>query len=154
MAMSGYMEPHFRPARHTVMRSLNLVPSTLIVALAVGCSAAPGDAGEQPAASKDDYSSLASNEAGRSEPPPAPQAPRTGVTLAVGHCFVEPLRVAGREWVTQKPYVGYGGGLPRGFTEDGRFVIKSATTAIFVAEGGAQIEFKVAPGQLRQRGCR
>ena len=151
MAMSGYMEPHFRPARHTVMRSLNLVPSTLIVALAVGCSAAPGDAGEQPAASKGDYSSIASNEAGGAN---LLQRPRTGVTLAVGHCFVEPLRVAGREWVTQKPYVGYGGGLPRGFTEDGRFVIKSATTAIFVAEGGAQIEFKVAPGQLRQRGCR
>jgi hypothetical protein len=145
VADSGCTEPRCHPARHTLMRLLNLVPVTLVTALALGCSAASEDAGEEPAPSNGD-SSVASAEPG--------QGLGTSVTLAVGHCFVEPLRVAGREWVTKRLYVGYGGGLPRDFTEEGRFLIRSATTATFVADGGAQIGFKVAPGPLPQRGCR
>jgi hypothetical protein len=143
--MSGCTEPLCHSARHTLMRLLNLVPVTLVTALALGCSAESEDAGGQPAPSYGD-SSVASAEPG--------QCPGTSVTLAVGHCFVEPLRVGGREWVAKRPHVGYGDGLPRDFTEEGRFLIKSATTAAFVADGGAQIGFKVAPDPLPQRGCR
>jgi hypothetical protein len=76
------------------------------------------------------------------------------VTLAVGHCFVEPIHAAGRDWVTRRTYMGYGGGLPRGFTEGGRFSIVSRTEAKFVADGGAEISFKVAPDPLPTRFCR
>jgi hypothetical protein len=127
------------------MRLLYLVPVTLVTALALGCSVESEDAGGQPAPSNGD-SSVVSAEPG--------QGRGTSVTLAVGHCFVDPLRVAGREWVTKRPMVGYGGGLPRDFTEEGRFLIKSATTATFVADGGGQIGFKAAPDPLPQWGCR
>ena len=59
--------------------------------------------------------------------------------------FVEPIRVAGREWVTRRTLVGYGGGLPRGFTEEGNFFVVSKTEAKFVADGVANLRFKIAP---------
>jgi hypothetical protein len=127
------------------MRWLNIAHVPLVTLLVLACSAESGDA-EKQLAPGTGASSAAPGEVG--------QDPGASVTLAVGHCFVEPVRVAGREWVTKRPYVGYGGGLPRGFTEDGRFLIESATSAVFVAEGGAEIGFKVAPNPMPQRPCR
>jgi len=76
------------------------------------------------------------------------------VTLEVGHCFVEPIRVAGQMWVTRRTYLGYGGGVPRRFMTKGSFVITRRSEAIFLADGGAHVRFKVAPTPLPTRGCR
>jgi hypothetical protein len=76
------------------------------------------------------------------------------VTLTVGHCFIEPIRVEGTKWVTRRTYMGAGGGLPRRFTSEGTFTILSALEATFVADGGAEVAFKVAPKPLPTRGCR
>lgn len=95
---------------------------------------------------------------GASPPPAAVQSgdptPGRRVTLEVGHCFVEPVRVAGREWVTVEPYVGHGGGLPRDFTDEGVLRVESATSAVFLADGGAEIAFEVAPDPRPVRACR
>ncbi len=50
--------------------------------------------------------------------------------------------------------MGYGGGLPEGFTEDGRFVIEEVDAALFVADGGAEIPFEVAPDPMPKHSCR
>lgn len=76
------------------------------------------------------------------------------VTLDVGHCYVEPIRVGNRTWVTKRTLFGYGGGIPRHFTPEGTFVMRSATKATFIADGGAEVPFKLAPKPLPMRGCR
>ena len=122
------------------MRSLSAMLLTTV--LLVGCTPEPKDAegtlpGEQDATAA----------------PGQVEDAGAKVTLKVGHCFVEPLKVSGRRWVTRKAYVGYGGGLPQGFSENGRFVIEDATTARFIANQGAEILFKVAPDPMPQRIC-
>lgn len=75
------------------------------------------------------------------------------VVLTVGHCFVEPIQVAGRTWVTKRAYLGYGA-LPRRFTRQGTFAVLDDSQATFIADGGAEVAFKVAPKPLPTRGCR
>lgn len=125
------------------MRRLNVLPALLAATLCVSCSAPTTDAPRQ-------------SETAELQPDRAGETPqtRTPVTLEVGHCFVEPVRIGGLEWVTRRPYVGYGGGLPKGFTEEGMFQVESGTSAVFIAEGGAEIRFKVAPDPIPERACR
>ena len=78
---------------------------------------------------------------------------RQRVTLVVGHCYVEPVRVEGQTWITKRTLIGEGGGIPRDFTPEGTFVVLSGSAATFIADGGANVGFKVAPSPLQGRSC-
>jgi hypothetical protein len=136
-------EPPSEGVRQSIMRLPNVSLVLLAAALCSSCSTT-----NQSVPSRSETT----------EPPAGAERettqPGDRLTLQVGHCFVEPLALAGREWVTKRPYMGHGGGLPERFTDDGMFQIESATSALFIAEGGAEIAFKVAPDPLRVRGCR
>ena len=82
--------------------------------------------------------------------PPLRKAGR--VTLALGHCDIEPIEAAGRKWAAVER-IGWGGELPVGFSQRGRFVVVGADQARFDADRGARVEFKRLTGPLL-RVCR
>ncbi len=133
------------------MRIVHLLAGGTTALLLVACS--PGSPGLSGAPEPEAPAPSASVEAA---PEPAVSRARTRrVTLTVGHCFIEPVQVAGRRWVTTRPYVGHGGGLPRGFTPEGRFVVASSgVEAWFVADGGARIRFEVRSDSPPLPACR
>ena len=138
------VEPDPRAARLSGMGPLATSALVLAAALFAGCSA---NVSQTPAPTRTTDAAVAE------------QATETVVdgqvvTLQVGHCFIEPIEVAGMSWVSRRTYVGYGGGLPRGFTPRGVFVVEDTARAKFVADGGGEIAFKPAPPRTPLLGCR
>lgn len=79
----------------------------------------------------------------RSDPVAFEQTHRR-VEVTLWHCGVDPLFVAGQEWVVQDPPFD-ATNAPESFTGRGRFERKSAITAVYVDDGGEQILFEVVP---------
>ena len=132
-------------ARLRVMRRIGLLLAASVGVLLLGCSPESSN----PNKDAQPRSAASSPDDGTAEAVPN----ELDVTLTVGHCFVEPIHVAGRDWVTRRD-LGYGGWVPKGFTEDGTFVVLNQTEATFLATGGAEVAFKVAPDPLLLRSCR
>ncbi len=122
------------------------LPLGLTCLMLLGCSADDGGAPQAEGSSASSADGV--------EQPSDEVAEGRRVTLDVGHCYVEPIRVGNKIWVTRRTLFGYGGGIPRRFTPEGTFVVTSATEATFIADGGAEVRFKVAPKPLPVRGCR
>ena len=74
------------------------------------------------------------------------------VTLVVGHCYIEPLRRVGLDWIEADTALGTGGDQPENFSGTGTFTIVSQTAATFTDELGLVVAFK--PDDGTPRGCR
>jgi hypothetical protein len=80
------------------------------------------------------------------------------VTLALGHCYVEPVTIAGHPWVQRfepgDTAIGQGGPVPPDFTGTGTITILSDTEARYEDQTGLMVPFVLDDGTLPPRECR
>lgn len=70
-------------------------------------------------------------------------SPSARVTVAVDHCFVQPVTFAGERWnVPFGDQFGWGGGLPPDWQGAGEIVRVSADEARYTDDGGATVVLK------------